>query len=199
MNADYSVWCFSLSVDEFEPEVKIENVVASVTLDQRIDLKKILEKFPHTEYDPKRFPGLIYKLKKPKTAILVFSSGKMVVTGAKAEKAAYEAVKRIVKNLESKKILQKPQVKVKIQNVVASGNLFGEIDLEKAAEELDFSMYEPEEFPGLIYNMSEPKVVILLFASGKIVCTGARKEKEVFKAVDILNKELREKNLLIYY
>ena len=99
-----------MSLREFEPEVKIENVVASVTLDQRIDLKKILEKFPHTEYDPKRFPGLIYKLKKPKTAILVFSSGKMVVTGAKAEKAAYEAVKRIVKNLESKKILQKPQV-----------------------------------------------------------------------------------------
>jgi transcription initiation factor TFIID TATA-box-binding protein len=188
-----------LSINDFEPEVKIENVVASVTLDQRIDLKKILEKFPHTEYDPKRFPGLIYKLKKPKTAILVFSSGKMVVTGAKAEKAAYEAVKKIVKNLESKKILNKPQVKVKIQNVVASGNLFGEIDLEKAAQELDFSMYEPEEFPGLIYQMSEPKVVILLFASGKIVCTGARKEKEVFIAVEILNKELREKNLIFSY
>ena len=188
-----------MSVGDYEPEAKIVNVVASVTLDQRMDLLKILERFPHTEYNPKRFPGLIYKLKKPKTAILVFSSGKMVVTGAKSEKLVYEAVKRIIKNLKSKKILKKPQVKVKIQNVVATGNLFGEIDLEKAAQELDFSMYEPEEFPGLIYNMSEPKVVILLFASGKIVCTGARKEKEVFKAVDILNKELIEKNLLLYY
>ena len=181
-----------------EPEVKIENVVASVTLDQRIDLKKILEKFPHTEYDPKRFPGLIYKLKSPKTAILVFSSGKMVVTGAKAEKEAFEAVKTIVKNLEAKKILNKPEVNVKIQNVVASGNLFGEIDLERAALDLDFSMYEPEEFPGLIYQMKEPKVVILLFASGKIVCTGARKEAEVFEAVKALSEELREKDLIIY-
>jgi len=187
-----------LGLPLMEPEVKIENVVASVTLDQKIDLKKILEKFPHTEYDPKRFPGLIYKLKEPKTAILVFSSGKMVVTGAKAEREAYEAVKTIVKNLMSKKILAEPRVEVKIQNVVASGNLFGEIDLEEAAMKLDFSMYEPEEFPGLIYQMREPKVVILLFASGKIVCTGARKESEVFVAVDILRAELKEKELIIY-
>jgi len=189
---------FLLGLPLMEPEVKIENVVASVTLDQKIDLKKILEKFPHTEYDPKRFPGLIYKLKEPKTAILVFSSGKMVVTGAKAEREAYEAVKTIVKNLMSKKILAEPRVEVKIQNVVASGNLFGEIDLEEAAMKLDFSMYEPEEFPGLIYQMREPKVVILLFASGKIVCTGARKESEVFVAVDILRAELKEKELIIY-
>ena len=180
-----------------EPEFKVENVVASVTLDQRIDLKKILEKFPHTEYNPKRFPGLIYKLKSPKTAILVFGSGKMVVTGAKTERKVFEAVKAIVKNLEAKKILNKPEANVKIQNVVASGDLFGEIDLERAALDLDFSMYEPEEFPGLIYTMKEPKVVILLFASGKIVVTGARRETDVFKAVKTLDKELREKTLII--
>ncbi|NIM46486.1 MAG: DUF3378 domain-containing protein [Nitrososphaeria archaeon] len=180
-------------------EVRIENVVASVIIDQNISLKKILEKFPHTEYDPKRFPGLIYKLKQPKTAILIFSSGKMVITGAKAEKEAHLAVKTIIKNLESKRILKSPKVTVKIQNVVASGNLHGTIDLEKAAEELDFSMYEPEEFPGLIYQMTNPKVVILLFASGKIVCTGARKEKEVYDAVKNLKKDLEEKDLIMYY
>lgn len=181
-----------------DPEVRIENVVASVTLNQEIDLEKILEKFPQTEYDPQRFPGLIYKLKDPKTALLVFASGKMVVTGAKAEKMAYEAVKKIVKDLESNSILKDPTVDVKIQNVVASGNLFGEIDLEEAVLRLDFSMYEPEEFPGLIYQMKEPKVVILLFASGKIVCTGARKEKEVFESVERLREELNEKNLILY-
>ncbi|MFQ5711000.1 MAG: TATA-box-binding protein [Candidatus Geothermarchaeales archaeon] len=188
-----------MSAYRLDPDVKIENVVASVIIDQSISLKKILERFPHTEYDPKRFPGLIYKLKQPKTAILIFSSGKMVITGAKAEKEAHQAVKTIVKNLESKRILKNPEVTVKIQNVVASGNLNGAIDLEKAAEELEFSMYEPEEFPGLIYQMAKPKVVILLFASGKIVCTGARKEKEVYEAVKNLKKDLEEKELIVYH
>jgi len=181
-----------------KPEIKIENVVASVAVDQPINLRKILEKFHHAEYDPRRFPGLVFKLKDPKTAILIFGSGNMVITGAKAEKEAYRAVEKIIKSLESKGILKNPKVTVKIQNVVASGNLKGEIDLERAAEELEFAMYEPEEFPGLIYAMSDPKVVILLFASGKIVCTGARREEEVYRAVEKLKKELEEKGLIYY-
>ncbi len=140
-----------------EPDIKIENIVASVTIDQRIDLRKVLKKFPHTEYDPKRFPGLIYKLKKPKVAMLVFASGKMVVVGAKGEKDVYEAVKTIVENLESKGILEKPKAEVKVVNVIGTSNLHGEIDLEKAAMQLDVSIYEPSEFPGLIYHMKEPK------------------------------------------
>lgn len=180
------------------PEVKIENVVASVTIDQQINLRKILEKFHHAEYDPRRFPGLVFKLKDPKTAILIFGSGNMVVTGAKAEKEAYKAVEKIIKSLENKGIITNPKVNIKIQNVVASGNLKGEIDLERAAEELEFAMYEPEEFPGLIYAMSDPKVVLLLFASGKIVCTGARKEEEVYKAIEKLKYELEKKELIFY-
>lgn len=191
------MWCPDLSSPK--PDVKIENVVASVTINQEINLRKILEKFHHAEYDPRRFPGLVFKLKDPKTAILIFGSGNMVITGAKAEKEAHKAVQKIIKALESKGIIKNPDVKVKIQNVVASGNLKGEIDLERAAELLEYAMYEPEEFPGLIYSMSQPKVVLLLFASGKIVCTGARKEKEVYEAVDKLKKELEEKELIFYY
>ena len=99
----------------------------------------------------------------------------------------------------SKKILTNPETNVKIQNVVASGNLFGEIDLELAASILDSCMYEPEEFPGLIYQMYDPKVVILIFASGKIVCTGAKKEKEVSVAVRKLSLELQDKELILYF
>lgn len=58
--------------------------------------------------------------------------------------------------------------------------------------------YEPEQFPGLVYRMNDPKVVILLFASGKLVCTGARKEGDVHRAVDNLRQKL-EKNDLIYF
>ena len=59
-------------------------------------------------------------------------------------------------------------------------------------------MYEPEQFPGLIHRMLDPKTVILLFASGKLVCTGAKKESEVYRAVHNLHTLLEEKNLMIY-
>ncbi|MFQ5758531.1 MAG: TATA box-binding protein, partial [Candidatus Bathyarchaeia archaeon] len=76
--------------------------------------------------------------------------------------------------------------------------LGGNIDLERATFELGRTMYEPEQFPGLIYRMDEPKVVILLFASGKLVCTGAKREEDVFEAVEKLHKELEEKDLIFY-
>jgi transcription initiation factor TFIID TATA-box-binding protein len=93
-------------------------------------------------------------------------------------------------------IISKPELK--IQNIVASANLGGMIDLEKSAFTLGKTMYEPEQFPGLIFRMDEPKVVILLFASGKLVCTGAKKEEDVYKAVDKLHRRL-EREELIYY
>ena len=181
-----------------EPEVKIVNVVATVKVNQEINLRRILEKIPQAEYDPKRFPGLVYRLTKPKTAILIFGSGNMVITGAKAESDVYKAVDKVVNTLISKRIISEAKPNIKIENVVASGNLKGVIDLEKAAETLEYAIYEPEEFPGLIYSMREPKVVILLFASGKIVCTGARGEKYVYEAVHILREELEKKELIYY-
>lgn len=186
-----------MPTEGLKPEVIIQNVVASVTIDQEIDLKDILERFPHTEYDPKRFPGLIYKLKTPKAAVLIFASGKMVVTGARAEREVYVVVEKVIKDLRRGKILKRPKVEVKIQNVVASGNLFRRIDLEKAALMLDFSMYEPDEFPGLMYKMDGSNIAFLLFASGKIVCTGATRESDVFEAVRSLRDELEEKGLFL--
>ena len=59
-------------------------------------------------------------------------------------------------------------------------------------------MYEPEQFPGLIHRMLDPKTVILLFASGKLVYAGLRKESEVYRAVQNLHTLLEEKNLMIY-
>ena len=83
-------------------------------------------------------------------------------------------------------------------NIVASADLLGRIELEDCAYSLDRNMYEPEQFPGLIYRMDDPKVVILIFSSGKLVCTGATKEEDVYKAVAKLHKELEEKELIYY-
>ena len=178
--------------------INIENVVASATLNQKVDLNAVVKGYPGVEYRPERFPGLVFRLKRPKTATLIFNSGKMVCTGAKSEKEARRAVAKVVKELKKGGIIIISKPELKIQNIVASASLGGMIDLEKAAFTLGRTMYEPEQFPGAVYRMDEPKVVILLFASGKLVCTGAKKEEEVYVAVDQLHVLLEDKALIFY-
>jgi transcription initiation factor TFIID TATA-box-binding protein len=178
--------------------INVENVVASATLHQNIDLNSIVRVFPGVEYRPEQFPGLVYRLKKPKTATLIFSSGKMVCTGAKSERQARKAVMKVVDELKRNGIVILSKPEIQIQNIVASAGLGGYIDLEKSTYSLKRTMYEPEQFPGLIYRMDDPKVVILLFASGKLVCTGAKKETEVHRAVTKLQETLEEKVLISY-
>jgi len=181
-----------------QAKVKIENVVASATLNERIDLKAVVRNYPGVEYRPEQFPGLVFRLKKPKTATLIFNSGKMVCTGAKSEKEARGAVMKVIKELKKKGIVTVSKPELKIQNIVASANLSGMIDLERSTFTLGKTMYEPEQFPGLIYRMDDPKVVILLFASGKLVCTGAKKETDVYTAVEKLHERLEEEELIYY-
>jgi len=178
--------------------VNIENVVASATLNQKVDLNAVVKGYPGVEYRPEQFPGLVFRLKRPKTATLIFNSGKMVCTGAKSEKEARRAVIKVIKELKKGGIIIISKPELKIQNIVASASLGGMIDLEKSAVVLGKTMYEPEQFPGLIYRMDEPKVVILLFASGKLVCTGAKKEQDVYDAVLKLHKILEEQELIFY-
>jgi len=181
-----------------ETYISIENVVASATLNQKIDLNSIVQLFPGVEYRPEQFPGLVYRLKKPKTATLIFSSGKMVCTGAKSERQARKAVTKVVDELKRNGIVILGKPEIQIQNIVASAGLGGRIDLEKTTYSLKRTMYEPEQFPGLIYRMDDPKVVILIFASGKLVCTGAKKEAEVPRAITKLQETLEEKGLITY-
>ena len=183
---------------QHEAYINIVNVVASATLNQKIDLNSIVRLFPGVEYRPEQFPGLVYRLKKPKTATLIFSSGKMVCTGATSEKLARKAVMRVVNELKMNGIVILGKPEIQIQNIVTSAGLGGRIDLEKTTYSLKRTMYEPEQFPGLIYRMDDPKVVILIFASGKLVITGAKKEAEVSIAVAKLRETLEEKGLITY-
>jgi transcription initiation factor TFIID TATA-box-binding protein len=178
--------------------ISIENVVASASLDQKIDLLAIMKVFRNVEYRPKQFPGLVFRLKRPKTATLIFGSGKMVCTGAKSEKMAKRAVNKVVRELKNNGIIILGKPKIVIQNIVASANLHGKIDLETAADIMENVMYEPEQFPGLIYRMGDPKVVMLLFASGKLVCTGAKHEDMVKEAVEKLHEILQDYDLIYY-
>jgi transcription initiation factor TFIID TATA-box-binding protein len=183
---------------QVQPTVGIENVVASATLNQKIDLNSVVKAFAGVEYRPEQFPGLVYRLKKPKTATLIFNSGKMVCTGAKSESQARLAVKKVVQELKANGIVIMGKPDIKVQNIVGTANLHGKVDLEKANYSLEKTMYEPEQFPGLIYRMDEPKVVILLFTSGKLVCTGAKWEEQVHEAVNKLHARLEKDGLISY-
>ena len=180
------------------PFISIENVVASATIDQTLDLNEVTKKFPEVEWNPEQFPGAVFRIKNPRTATLLFRSGKMVCTGAKSEKLARNAVKKVVEALRDKKIKIKKNAVVTIQNIVASINLGGKVHLEEAARTLPRSMYEPEQFPGLIHRMVDPKTVILIFSTGKLVCTGGKTEKDVHRSVHTLHRLLEEKNLMNY-
>jgi len=177
--------------------IKIQNVVAAATLNQKVDLNAVVKSYPGVEYRPEQFPGLVFRLKRPKTATLIFNSGKMVCTGAKSEQEARRAVMNVVKELKKGGIIIISKPDLKVVNIVASASLGGKIDLE-AVSTLGKTMYEPEQFPGLIYRMDEPKVVILVFASGNLVCTGARREQDVYDAVHKLHERLEEQNLIFY-
>jgi transcription initiation factor TFIID TATA-box-binding protein len=179
-------------------DISIENVVATATLDQKLDLIAIMKVFRNVEYRPKRFPGLVFRLKRPKTATLIFSTGKMVCTGAKSEKLARSAIRKVVKELKNNGIIILGKPTIVIVNIVATANLHGKIDLEMAADIMDNVMYEPEQFPGLIYRMAEPKVVILIFASGKLVCTGGKSAEVVDVAVVKLYGILKDFDLIYY-
>ncbi|MEM2904331.1 MAG: TATA-box-binding protein [Candidatus Bathyarchaeia archaeon] len=182
-----------------KPSIRIENVVASVNLNQGIDLLSVVKALPGAvEYKPEQFPGLVFRLRKPKTTTLIFSSGKMVCTGARSSDLARKAVRRVVSELRTNGVLIVSKPDIQVQNIVASVNLGGKVDLERSTFTLGRTLYEPEQFPGLIFRMDEPRVVILIFASGKLVCTGAKREQEVTDAVDKL-KQVLEDEQLIYY
>ena len=178
--------------------INIQNVVAIATLNQKVDLNAVVKGYPEAEYRPDRFPGLVFRLKRPKTGTLIFGSGKMVCTGAKSRKESLSAIMNVVKELKKCGIIILSKPSVEVVNIVASASLGGTVDLEKAVTTLGKAMYEPEQFPGLIYRMDEPKVVILVFASGSLVCTWAKKEQDVYDAVHKLHVILEEQNLIFY-
>jgi transcription initiation factor TFIID TATA-box-binding protein len=189
----------SSEITSREPEVQIENIVATVILEHPLDLSLIETKLPEVDYNPDQFPGLVYRLEQPKITALIFKSGKMVVTGAKSVNQLVFAVKKILKTLINKGIPIQGKPQIQIQNIVASANLGAIIDLERAALALPGSMYEPEQFPGLIYRMEKPVVVLLIFSSGKMVITGAKREEEVVKSVNSIYERLKENNCIIPY
>jgi len=172
--------------------IKVENVVASVSLNIEIPLDKLVVSLDNIEYEPEQFPGLVHRIKKPKSATLIFSSGKLVCTGAKSPKDTKKAVAIVVAKIRKAGIKVPKKYTVHVENIVASARLNRDLNLDNIAFSLENAEYEPEQFPGLVYRMNDPKVAFLLFGSGKIVCTGGRSIADVKRAVEKLDKKLKD-------
>jgi transcription initiation factor TFIID TATA-box-binding protein len=138
-------------------DITIVNIVVSTSLEHDIPLEKMAATLSNTEYNPEQFPGLVIRIKDPKTSALIFSSGKVVSTGAKTIEKVEESLQHIIKSLEKINIKIKVKPKLNIQNIVASGSIGMDLNLNTLAMKLDNTEYEPEQFPGLVYKLDEIK------------------------------------------
>ena len=172
--------------------------MASAILGTELDLNVLSVSLEGADYEPKSFPGLIYRIKVPKTATLLFRSGKVVCTGAKSLDQVKLAIDKVTTQIRKAGIILDNEPEITVQNIVASSDLGQKINLNVIAITLglDRVEYEPEQFPGLVYRINEPKVVLLLFGSGKLVCTGAKRPQDVEAAVDKVTEELKAAGLL---
>ncbi len=176
----------------------IQNIVASANLGAEIDLNLLSNTLVGADYNPENFPGLVFRQKNPKTATLIFRSGKIVCTGSKTFEELDQSVEKVIRCIIEAGISVLSSPKIDVQNIVASSDLGHPVNLVSIVFALGMQHveYEPEVFPGLVYRLDDPKVVILLFGSGRLVCTGARKAEDVKKAVERIAEELRSAELL---
>ncbi len=171
--------------------LKVQNIVATASLGKDVSLTKLARTQPNTEYNPDTFPGLVLRVKKPKSAVLVFSSGNLVCTGTKSIAQVKEVIQQVIKQLKKINVIVTDKPKITVQNIVASGEINLNLNLNLLSLELENTEYEPEQFPGLVYKLDEPTATFLLFSNGKLVCTGTKNKQQLDDSIAQLNKNVR--------
>jgi transcription initiation factor TFIID TATA-box-binding protein len=181
-----------------QDSIEIENVVASSGIGQELALESLAMDMEGADYDPENFPGLVYRTTDPKSAALIFRSGKIVCTGAKSVENVHESLGIVFKRLRDLQIEVDEDPEIIVQNIVSSADLGRNLNLNAIAIGLGLENieYEPEQFPGLVYRLDEPKVVALLFGSGKLVVTGGKEVDDAREAVGVIVDRLENLGLL---
>lgn len=178
-------------------DFKIEscNATVSLEIERDINLNQIVKRFKNVEYNPKRFPGVVMHIVNPRATIIIFSTGKMVMTGIRQASEIDKIADKVINMMKKLGVtpLSKPIIESK--NILASCDLYMNIDLEKAALVLDNTIYDPTIFSGLTYKMKDPNATFLIFSTGKIICTGNKEIKILEKAVLSLYEKFIELNL----
>jgi len=178
-------------VSNKDTKLKIQNIVATASLEKDVSLTTLATTQPNTEYNPDTFPGLVLRIKKPKSAVLVFSSGNLVCTGTKSLIQVRDVIQQVIKQLRKIKVYVTIRPKITVQNIVASGALNLDLNLNTLSLELENTEYEPEQFPGLVYKLEAPTATFLLFSNGKLVCTGTKNKAQLDDSLIQLNKNIR--------
>lgn len=171
---------------------KIQNIVATTSLEKPVPLTKLARTQPNTEYNPETFPGLVLRIKEPKSAVLVFSSGNLVCTGTKSIAQVKEVIQAVIKQLRKINVNVTAKPKITVQNIVASGSIDLKLNLNFLALEMENTEYEPEQFPGLVYKLVSPTATFLLFSNGKLVCTGTKNKQQLEDSMNQLLKNVKE-------
>ncbi len=177
-------------------KAKIENIVSSINLQRMLDLDYIAEHMKGVS-NPTRFPGLVYKISKPKVAMLLFRTGKVICSGALSRKDIDCAVDKLVKELRVCGVRVRKKPIIEIQNIVASADLGFKVNLDNLVVECVSTEYEPEQFPGLVFRLDDPKTVMLIFRSGKIIITGAKTRKSANISAERTQRMVREYGTII--
>ena len=173
-------------------EIAVVNIVISSALEKDIPLEKMAATLSNTEYNPEQFPGLVLSIKEPKTSALIFSSGKIVLTGARTMEDVQKGIEAIIKQLKKLNINVTIKPEITVQNIVASGNVGMDLNLNVLGIKLPNTEYEPEQFPGLVHKLKGTNATFLLFSNGKIVCTGTKSEQQARDALDKLIETLKK-------
>ena len=181
-----------------QERAEVQNIVASTQFADSLDLSAVVSVLEGSQYQAEKFPGLVYRMKKPKTALLLFTSGKVVCTGGKSLDDVRKSVDIVAGKLLEGGISVERNPEITVQNIVATCDLGVEINLVNIVMSLSLEEveYEPEQFPGLVYRLDNPKAVCLLFGTGKMVITGARTMEDVDKAVETVRENLGRRGLL---
>ena len=170
---------------------KVQNIVATVSLGKPVPLTKLARSQSNTEYNPETFPGLVLRVKEPKSAVLVFSSGNLVCTGTKSVAQVKLVIKEVIKQLKKINVVITAKPKITVQNIVASGAIDYKLNLNFLALEMENTEYEPEQFPGLVYKLIEPTATFLLFSNGKLVCTGTKNKAQLEDSMRQLEEHVK--------
>ena len=171
--------------------LKIQNIVATTSLGKPVSLTKLARTHSNTEYNPEQFPGLVLRIKEPKSAVLVFSSGNLVCTGTKSVGQVKEVIQQVIKQIGKIGVKITDTPKITVQNIVASGSIDLTLNLNILALQLENTEYEPEQFPGLVYKLVDPTATFLLFSNGKLVCTGTKNKEQLEESMRQLNKNIK--------
>ena len=174
--------------------VSVENVVASGSLGIELDLVTVAREFSEVvDYDPEKYPGAYFRLDDSSPLITVYRTGKYIITGAGSTDEASATRSEFLRLLTYHSILPKAEDEwYKIQNYVCMEDLGQQLDLSALAIGLglEFTEYEPEQFPGLVYRPTDHDCVMLIFGSGKVIITGTTDVDSAEEAVTGLLEQI---------